>query len=162
MLAASTIINYHIIPQVIGEIRNCEISGHVQNTETFVQRCSVKKVFLKVSLNSQVNICTRVSFLIKLQASDLVNCVKFLRTLFLLNSSGGCFWKHNVTMQRTAEFASNSTANIKLSEHLIFFLVISNKFFSKSKNVAAKKLCGGAVAQKVRRKLTCYSYFAML
>ena len=65
--------------------------------------------------------------------------------------------KHNVTMQTTAEFASNSTANIKLSEHLSFFLVTSNKFFTKSKNVAAKKLCGGVVALKVPRKLTCYS-----
>ena len=33
------------------------------------RRCSVKKVLLKVSQNSQENICTRVSFLIKLQAS---------------------------------------------------------------------------------------------
>ena len=30
---------------------------------------SVKKVFLKISQNSQENICVRVSFLIKLQAS---------------------------------------------------------------------------------------------
>ena len=27
-------------------IVKCEISGHVQNTEAVVQRCSVKKVFL--------------------------------------------------------------------------------------------------------------------
>ena len=53
-------------------------------------------------------------------------------------------------MQTTSEFASNSTVNIKLSEHLSFFLVTSNKFFTKSKNVAAKKLCGGVVALKVR------------
>ena len=32
-----------------------------------VQRCSVKKVFLKISQNSQENTCARVSFLIKLQ-----------------------------------------------------------------------------------------------
>ena len=65
-------------------------------------------------------------------------------------------------MQTTAEFASNSTANSKLSEQLRFFLLALNKFFTKSKNVAAKKLCVGVVALKVRRKLTCYSYFAML
>ena len=82
-----------------------------------------------------------------------------------MKSEMGNCWacsKHNVTMQTTAEFASNSAANIKLSEHLSFFLLTSNKFFTKSKNVAAKKLCGGVVALKVRRKLTCYSYFAML
>ena len=58
-------------------------------------------------------------------------------------------------MQRTAEFASNSTANIKLSKHPSFvFLLTSNKFFMKSKNLAAKKLCGGVVALKIPRKLT--------
>ena len=36
-------------------------------TEAVVQRCSVKKVFLKISQNSKENTCSRVSFLIKLQ-----------------------------------------------------------------------------------------------
>ena len=51
-------------------------------------------------------------------------------------------------MQTTAEFASNSTANIKLSKRPSFFLLTSNKFITKIKNVADKKLCGGAVALK--------------
>ena len=75
--------------------------------EAFFRNCSVKKVFLKNSQNSQENICVRVSFLIKLQASDLffnkvaglkpatllkkrlwhrcflMNFEKFLRKLFL-------------------------------------------------------------------------------
>ena len=41
----------------------------------------------------------------------------------------------------------------------VFFLLTSNKFFMKSKNVAAKKLCGGVVALKIPRKLTCGSFF---
>ena len=36
--------------------------------ELVVQRCSVKKVFLQISQNSQENACARVSFLIKFQA----------------------------------------------------------------------------------------------
>ena len=36
--------------------------------EAVVQRCSVKKVFLEISQNSQENTCARVLFLIKLQA----------------------------------------------------------------------------------------------
>ena len=64
-----------------------------------VQRCSVKKVLLEISQNSQENTCARVSFLIKLQASGIrsttllkkrlwhwcfsLNFAKFLRTLFL-------------------------------------------------------------------------------
>ena len=43
------------------------------------------------------------------------------KNTFLWKTSGGYFWKHNVTMQTTAEFASSSTANIKLSKHLRFF-----------------------------------------
>ena len=63
--------------------------------EAVVQRCSVKKVFLEISQNSQENNCARVSFLIKLQARPAtllkkklwhscfpVNFVKFLRTPF--------------------------------------------------------------------------------
>ena len=40
-------------------------------SEAVIQRCSVKKVFLEISQNSQENICAGVSFLIKLQASGL-------------------------------------------------------------------------------------------
>ena len=40
--------------------------------EAFVQRCSVKTVFLEISQNSQENTCARVSFLIKLHASGSV------------------------------------------------------------------------------------------
>ena len=36
-------------------------SGSAQ--EAVAQKCSVKKVFLKISQNSQENICARVSFL---------------------------------------------------------------------------------------------------
>ena len=42
-----------------------------KGVEEVSQLCSVKKVFLKISQNSQENNCARVSFLIKLQASGL-------------------------------------------------------------------------------------------
>ena len=62
-----------------------------------IRRCSVKKVFLEISQNSQKNTCARVSFLIKLQglrpATLLkkrlwyrcfpVNFVKFIRITFV-------------------------------------------------------------------------------
>ena len=35
--------------------------------EAVVRRCSVEKVFLEISQNSQENTCARASFLIKLQ-----------------------------------------------------------------------------------------------
>ena len=37
-------------------------------TEAVVWKCSIKKVFLKISQNSQEYTCARASFLIKLQA----------------------------------------------------------------------------------------------
>ena len=62
--------------------------------EAVVQRCSVKKVFLRNSQNSQENTCARLSLLIKLQANFIkketlaqvfpVNFVKLLRTLFFI------------------------------------------------------------------------------
>ena len=67
--------------------------------------------------------------------------------------------ENNVTMQTTAEFVSNSTANIKLSKHMSFFSSLWTKFFTKS--LADKKLCGGVVAAKVPRKLICYSWFCI-
>ena len=41
----------------------------LQLSEAVVPRCSVKKVFLEITQNSQENTCDRVSFLIKLQPS---------------------------------------------------------------------------------------------
>ena len=62
-------------------------------TEVLARRCSIKKMFLEISQNSQENTCARVSFLIKLRATLLkkrlwhrcfpLNFAKFLRTLFL-------------------------------------------------------------------------------
>ena len=42
--------------------------------EAVVLTCSVKKVFIEFSQNSQENTCARVSFSIKLQVSDLQLC----------------------------------------------------------------------------------------
>ena len=41
-----------------------------RRTRSSHQRCSMKKVFLEISQNSQENTCARVSFLIKLQPQD--------------------------------------------------------------------------------------------
>ena len=39
---------------------------NTRNAEAAAQKCTVKKVFLKISQNSHENSCARVSFLIKL------------------------------------------------------------------------------------------------
>ena len=52
------------------------IMENIKNTpqikpEAVIQRCSINKVFLEISQNSHENICSKVSFLIKLQPSGL-------------------------------------------------------------------------------------------
>ena len=53
-----------------------KIQNYYRNTEAVVQMCSVKKVFLEISQNSQENTCARASFLIKLQASRPATVLK--------------------------------------------------------------------------------------
>ena len=119
-------------------------SGHVQNT----QLCR------GADLRSATLIKKRLWY-----RCFPVNFVNFLRTPFLHNTCGGCFWKHNVTMKTTAKFASNSSASIKLSKHLSVFSLDFKEVLYEEQNVAAKKLCGGVVALKLLRKLTCNSWF---
>ena len=61
----------------------------MKDSEAVARRCSVKKVFLEISQNSQENTCARASFLETLLNKKLwhrcfpVNFAKFLRTPFL-------------------------------------------------------------------------------
>ena len=51
----------------------CRINENMMSTtEAVIWKCSIEKVFLEISQNSQENTCARVSFLIKLQASWLL------------------------------------------------------------------------------------------
>ena len=68
-------------------------------SEAVFRRRSVKKIFLKVSRNSQKNNYCWGLALIKLQARKRLqrrwfslDIAKFSRTPFLWNTSGGCFW----------------------------------------------------------------------
>ena len=59
-----------------------------RNAEAVAQRCTVEKMFLEISQNSQENTCTKVSFFTKvvgLRPATLSNFffVKFLRTTFI-------------------------------------------------------------------------------
>ena len=48
--------------------QNAEAAVRKCSSEAVAQRCSVKKLFLEISQNSQENTCARVSLLLKLQA----------------------------------------------------------------------------------------------
>ena len=93
----------------------------LESVGTVVRRCSVKRAFLEISLNSQENTCARDYFLIKLSKFEVASffrdhlwwlaiglqlylkkiygAVVFLwilrnliEKLFSQNTSGGCFW----------------------------------------------------------------------
>ena len=73
MCANFFMINLNVIITFMLQLFNNNretLAKHV-HAEAVVQRCSVKKVFLEISQNSQENTCTRVSFSIKLQSSGL-------------------------------------------------------------------------------------------
>ena len=76
-------------------------------------RCSVEKVFLKISQNSQENTCTRVPFLVKLQAPPATyNFIK-KETLTQVFSCKFCEIFKNMFFKRTPLVAASKfTANI--------------------------------------------------
>ena len=65
------IIISSILSSIINSSWNTIVShktGYLSKSEVVARRCSVKKVFLEISQNSQESTCARVSFLTKLQA----------------------------------------------------------------------------------------------
>ena len=61
--------------------------ANLKNLKAVAKKCSVKRVFLEITQNSQENTCGRVSFLTKLQVSRFVllfYLVKYVDTAFML------------------------------------------------------------------------------
>ena len=87
-------------------------------TKAVVWRCSLKKVFLKISQNSQENTCVRVSFLIKLQASGKISKNTFLteqlRWLLLAFQSEACksIKKETLGQVFSCEFCESSKQHL--------------------------------------------------
>ena len=73
---------------------NYLVRGSSQSAEAVVQKCSVKKVFLEISKNSQENTCARVSILIKLQARGTKHKTRRLPFFLLLSCYGYTIVKH--------------------------------------------------------------------
>ena len=67
-------------------------------TEAVVRRCSVKKVFLQISQNSQENTCARVSFLIKLQVFSCEFCEISKNTFFYRTPLPAAFGLRHATL----------------------------------------------------------------
>ena len=114
------------------------------------RRCSVKKVFLKLSQNSQETPCARVSFLIKLQASSkivhfaktiTVNFAKFSSAPFLKEHlpwlllpffSNTCFNSTNISLVEENEIVNDGG---KIATIMIrYFTNITNKHMNLKAN----------------------------
>ena len=83
------------------------------HSEAVVRRCSVKKVFLEISQNSQENACFRDSFLIKLQANFIKK-----ESLAQVFSCKFCKISQNTFFYRTPPVAA-----LKFSSEGMLFLV---------------------------------------
>ena len=95
------------------------------NKEGVARRCSVKKMFLKISQNSQENTCARVSFLVKLQ--EILNFAKFLRAPF--------FIEHLQWLLQACNFIKKETQSQVFSCE--FCEISKNTFFHGAPLVAA-------------------------
>ena len=89
---------------------SCSLMGSNETyfSEAVVQRCSVKKMFLKISQNSQENACARASFLIKLH----VQACNFIKKDTLVPHK--CFLVNFAILLRTPFF----------KEHLWWLLLL--------------------------------------
>ena len=87
-------------------------------TEAVVQRCSVRKVLLETSQNSQENICARASFLIKKTLAQVFSC-EFCEisenTFFYRTLLAAVFWESPASRKSSYSFLMTSVVlSIKL------------------------------------------------
>ena len=78
------------INEILSTMSSCSFNfDKALNLEAFSQRCSVKKIILQISQNSQENTCLALGRL--WHRCFPVNFAKFLRTPFYRTSPGDCF-----------------------------------------------------------------------
>ena len=134
----------------------CDVN--FENIEAVVQRCSVKKVFLEISQNSQGNTCARVSYLIKLQA---LVC-KFIKqdTLAQTFSCEFCEISKNTFLHRTPLVAASENTK-GISAEATVQRVLQKRCYEKFRRIHMKTfsrisffdkviLCRSAVSLKPR------------
>ena len=127
-------------------------------TEAVLQGCSVKKVFLEMSQNSQENNCAGVSFLVKLQArpatllKDTVDTLKDTQkdTLTQLFSCEFCKISKNTFLHRTSLMAASVLTRWKRCSENIQQIYIS-RFY---KNTSGRLLLSWFSHSKLRIKMT--------
>ena len=102
------------------------------DTESILQRCSVKKVFLEILQNSQQNTCARVSFLITLQA-EVCNFIK-KETLAQVFSCEFCKISKTTFSHRTPPMAASADNINFFDSQLMQQVLIVEKLYKVCKN----------------------------
>ena len=100
----------------IGKTKFClrfKSQKNTEETEAVAQKCSVKKVFLEISQNSQENTYSRASFLIKLQASAC-NFIKNEALVQLFSCEFYEICKTTFSCRITSVAASEEITEVKL------------------------------------------------
>ena len=125
-------------------------------SEAVARRCSVKKVFLEISQNSQKNTCARVSLLIKCRSQSAtllkkrlwhrcfyVNFAKFLRTSLItehLRATASDMWNVSISkvncLQKSLRGELSRTAffTIKFELQQGFLSRLSHFFWQKDRS----------------------------
>ena len=102
------------------------------------RRCSLKKVLLEISQNSQENYCARVSFLIKFQAWSLIKKMRlwhrffpvdFVKLLRTLSNEKNTSYK-TPTVVTSGKYMYTANDRIKIFRKKFF--CVSEKIFQKS------------------------------
>ena len=107
------------------------------------RRCSIKKVFLKMSQNLQENISARVSVLIKLQGKLVQNTVVRKAVHFLVNESSGR------VIQGFLPFFHCSLKNIWNVSQGRFWCVVFKEFRKIHIKMPALQVCVGVSFNEV-------------
>ena len=93
---------------LVNNLNPAELFSYFHTCISSHQRCSIKKVFLKILPNSQENTCARAFFLIKLQACYFIK----KETLTLVLSYEFCqFFKNTFLTERPETTASAGDKN---------------------------------------------------
>ena len=155
--------------------------GLYKNTEEDIRRCSVKKMFLKISSNSQAEKVKlrrqrlRAAALFKKRHMCFpVHFAKILGTPFLQSGSGELllkmdilqnsndpnFWKASVKKFNFNKFAGQHLATLMKMKHfhrlvLIGLVLMSNSYFEEELPVAAFKWIEAGILLNVMTKERC-------
>ena len=124
------VVNCQFFPNNSVSLCPLKLKIDMLHQEAVFRRCSVNKVFLEISQNSQENSCIRVSFLIKLQA-EACNFIK-KETLAQVFSCEFCEISKNTFSHRTPLVAASVDSMNNIFRKTVFLDICQFVFIFQS------------------------------